>query len=280
MGMSLCYLNGKYAPVSECRLPVTDMAIQRGAAVFEAIRIYDGKLFGMEMHLERFAQSARRAGIAADEILPLLPEIVKAGVKMDGCPQEGLVRPYITGGDINNKGSFPAPRFFVLFGGINKTSEEERRRGAALEPNRMERPFPLCKSINYLFALIPLSGRGQSNHESLYMPDGEITEAMTNNFFLCKEGKIITAPAGRVLDGVTRSVVLTLARENGFAVEERCPREEELAGADEAFITGTVNEVLSVVRVGDTTIGSGRPGPVAAHLYRLYLANLARWLTA
>ena len=280
MGMSLCYINGKYAPVSECRLPVTDMAIQRGAAVFEAIRIYDGKLFGMEMHLERFAQSARRAGIAADKILPLLPEIVKAGVKMDGCPQEGLVRPYITGGDINNKGSFPEPRFFVLFGGINKTSEEERKRGAVLEPNRMERPFPLCKSINYLFALIPLCGGGESNHESLYMPDGEITEAMTNNFFLCKEGKIITAPVGRVLDGVTRSVVLTLARENGFNIEERCPREEELAGADEAFITGTVNEVLSVVRVGDITIGSGRPGPVAAHLYRLYLANLARWLTA
>ncbi|WP_418446491.1 aminotransferase class IV [Cloacibacillus evryensis] len=221
--MTLCYMNGKYAPISECHLPVTDMAIQRGAAVFEAIRIYDGKLFGMEMHLERFARSAEGAGIAAGNILPRLPEIFKAGVKMEGCPAEGLVRPYITGGDINNKGSFPEPRFFVLFGGINKTPEEERRRGAVLEPNRMERPFPLCKSINYLLALIPLGGGDKVNHESLYMPAGEITEAMTNNFFLCKDGKIITAPAGRVLDGVTRSVVLALARENGFTIEERCP---------------------------------------------------------
>ena len=277
--MTLCYMNGKYAPISECHLPVTDMAIQRGAAVFEAIRIYDGKLFGMEMHLERFARSAEGAGIAAGNILPRLPEIFKAGVKMEGCPGEGLVRPYITGGDINNKGSFPEPRFFVLFGGINKTPEEERRRGAVLEPNRMERPFPLCKSINYLLALIPLGGGDKVNHESLYMPAGEITEAMTNNFFLCKDGKIITAPAGRVLDGVTRSVVLTLARENGFTIEERCPREDELPQADEAFITGTVNEILSVVRVGNITIGSGRPGPVAAHLYRLFLSNIGRWLS-
>lgn len=279
MRMSLSYIDGKYAPVSECHLPVTDMAIQRGVAVFEAIRIYDGKLFGLDMHLERFAESARRAGISAEKIFPQLPEVIEGGLRMEGCPAEGLVRPYITGGDINNKGSFPEPRFFVLFGGINKTPDEERKRGAVLEPNRMERPYPLCKSINYLFALIPLGG-DKVNHESLYMPDGEITEAMTNNFFLCKDGKIVTAPVGRVLDGVTRSVVLTLARENGFSIEERCPREEELALADEAFITGTVNEVLSVVRVGDTMIGSGRPGPVAAHLYRLFLANMGRWLSA
>ncbi|MDO5115442.1 MAG: aminotransferase class IV [Synergistaceae bacterium] len=277
--MPLCYINGKYAPISECQLPVTDMAIQRGAAVFEAARIYDGRLFALDMHLERFAESARLAGIAADKIIPLLPDIIKTGVGMDGCPSDGLVRPYITGGDINDKGFFPEPRFFVLFGGINKTPEEERRRGATLVPNRMERPFPLCKSVNYLFALIPLGGGDKENHESLYMPGGEITEAMTNNFFLCKDGRIITAPTGRVLDGVTRNVVLTLARENGFTVEERCPREEELAVADEAFITGTVNEVLSVVRVGGLTIGSGRPGPVAAHLYRLFLSNMERWLS-
>ena len=277
--LSICYLDGKFAQLSECRLPVTDMAVQRGVAVFEAVRFYDRKLFAADLHLARLAESAKRAGIAAEKVLPLLPEIFSAGVKTEGCPDEGLVRPFITGGDVNDKGRFPEPRFFVIFGAITKTSEEERRRGAVLVPNRMERPYPLCKSTNYLFALIPLSSADRLNHETLYMPDGEITEAMTNNFFLCRGGKIITAPVGRVLDGVTRKVVLTLARENGFVIEERCPKVEELAGADEAFITGTVNELLSVVRVGDTTIGNGKPGPVAAHLYRLFLANIGRWLS-
>lgn len=277
--MSICYMDGRFAPLFECRLPVTDMAVQRGVAVFEAVRIYEKRLFALDMHIERFAKSAGSAGIAAERILAELPDIILSGVKKDECPEEGLVRPYITGGDINNKGRFPEPRFFVIFGGINKTPDDERRRGAVLLPNRMERPFPFCKSINYLFALMPLGGGDPINHESLYIHDGEITEAMTNNFFLYKDGRIITAPTNRVLDGVTRNVVLTLARENGFTVEERCPLESELYEASEAFMTGTVNEVISVVRVGDTKIGNGRPGPVAARLYDLFLSEMGRWLS-
>ncbi|MCD8163813.1 MAG: hypothetical protein LUE09_10405 [Synergistaceae bacterium] len=84
--MSLCYIDGKYAPVSECRLPVTDMAIQRGVAVFEAVRIYDGKLFGLDMHLERFAESAQRAGISAEKIFPRLPEVIEGWLRVEGCP--------------------------------------------------------------------------------------------------------------------------------------------------------------------------------------------------
>lgn len=276
--MTLCYIDGKYLPPSGCSVPVTDMAVQRGVAVFESIRIYGGRLFAAREHLGRLAESAERAGISAAEIISKLPGIISGGLGMEGCPADGLVKPYITGGDVNAKGIFPKPRFFVIFDEINKTPEEERRRGAVLEPNRTERPFPLCKSTNYLFGLMPLKGES-SKHESLYMPDGEITESMTNNFFLCKEGKIITAPAGRVLDGVTRSAVIELARADGFTVEERCPLESELKEASEAFITGTVNEVLAVTRVGGAVIGDGKPGPISARLYKLFLENLERRLS-
>ncbi|MCF0247515.1 MAG: aminotransferase class IV family protein [Synergistes sp.] len=278
--MALCYYNGKYDPVDECSLPLTDLSIQRGVGTFESIRVYNGAPFAMTLHLERLAGSALGSGIAAEEILPKLPDIIHKGLSLPEMRDfDGLVKPYITGGDVNNKGTFPNPRFFVIFDVAHKPTEEELRDGIALEPNYVARPFPLIKSTNYLFGLIPLSKAGQSKFESLYItPDGEITEAMSSNFFLCKEGKLITAPVGKVLKGVTREIILTIARENGFKVEERCPLESELASADEAFITGSVKEILPVVRVGGQQIGNGRPGPVTQTMQHLFIKNKKRWL--
>lgn len=278
--MALCYYNEKFSPVAECALPLTDMAIQRGVGAFESIRIYEGTPFAMTQHLERLAGSAAGSGIMAEPIIKRLPGIIREGIaRPDNKNFDGLVKPYITGGDVNNKGSFPNPRFFVIFDGVHKPTDDEKRNGIALEPNHVARPFPLIKSTNYLFGLIPLSKAQKVNFETLYItPEGEITEAMSSNFFLCKGGKIITAPVGKVLKGVTRDIIITLARENGFQVEERCPLESELAEADESFITGTVKEILPVVRVGTQQIGSGRPGPVAQNLQHIFLKNQHRWM--
>ena len=101
---------------------------------------------------------------------------------------------------------------------------------------------------------------------------------MSSNFYICIDGKIVTAPVGKVLKGVTRDIILTLAKEANFKIEERCPLESELARADEAFITGSVKEVLPVVRVGEQKIGNGKPGPVAQHLQKLFISNMERWL--
>ena len=278
--MALCYYNEKFSPVAECALPLTDMAIQRGVGAFESIRIYDGTPFAMKQHLDRLAGSAAGSGIMAGQIIEKLPGLIRDGLALpENVKFDGLVKPYITGGDVNNKGSFPDPRFFIIFDEVHKPTEEEKKKGIVLEPNHVARPFPLIKSTNYLFGLIPLSKAQKVNFETLYItPEGEITEAMSSNFFLCKEGKIITAPVGKVLKGVTRDIIITLARENGFTVEERCPLEKELAEADEAFITGTVKEILPVVRVGAQQIGGGRPGPVAQSLQHILLKNQHRWM--
>ena len=278
--MAICYYNGKYAPLAECALPLTDLAIQRGVGTFETVRIYEGRPFAMALHLERLAESVEGAGIRGGEIIKQLPEIIRGGLALPEMKDfDGIVKPYVTGGDINDGGTFPQPRFFVIFDAAHKPTEEELKNGIALEPNHIDRPYPTIKSINYLFGLIPLSKSSKSNFESLYItPEGEITEALSSNFFLCKDGKLITAPVGRVLKGVTRDIIITLARENGFTVEERCPREEELAQADEAFITGSVKEILPVVRVGSQKIGSGRPGPAVQRLQHIFLQNMPRWL--
>jgi len=276
--MSICYYHGEYMPLDECRLPVTDLAVQRGIGCFESVRTYGDRIFAMKEHLERLAESVRKCRIEAGPILPQLPDIIRTGLRrMDSPSCDRLIKPYITGGPVNDRGRFPQPDFFVTFENAHVLTKEEISSGVALAPNHVGRPCPEAKSTNYLLGYLPLAGTDESVFEALYIENGEVTESTASSFFLCREGKIITAPVGRVLRGITREIILTLAREAGFRIEERCPLESELADAQEAFVTGCVKEVLPVVRVGRYTIGNGKPGPVSQRIRHLFIANRERW---
>jgi branched-chain amino acid aminotransferase len=262
---------------------VTDLVIQRGVGVFDSVRIYDGKAFALTAHMKRLEKSARLARIDVGDgaVIEKMTEVVREGAKRPDCPDGGncIAKAYITGGDVVEHGQFPKPRHFVIFESGGNISTDDYKNGVALQPTDEGRPCPLTKSINYLVGLIQGSGRDDI-YECLYCPDGKVTETLRSSFFICRDGKIITAPVGTVLEGVTRGIIIGLARENGFNVEERCPDVSELAKADEAFLTSSWREVLPVVRVGETAIGSGKPGPVAARLRQLFKANLDKWLDA
>lgn len=276
--MTLCYHEGQFRPLEEIFVPLSDLAIQRGIGVFESIRTYDRRTFALGPHLERLVRSAEQAGMEARNLIPQVRDILREGLARPDCPQgEVLMKPYLTGGDVREEGRFPHPRLFVLFEPLHAPDPNLHREGVTLQPAAMERPFPLIKSINYLFGYIPVAGM-EGVFETLYCPGGEITESSSSNFFLCVEGKLVTAPVGRVLSGVTRGIVLHLAREGGFKVEERCPKVTELEKADEAFVTGSLKEILGVVRIGGHRIGKGTPGPVTQHLHRLFRTSLQHWL--
>ena len=277
--MSICYFEGEFRPTSECRLPVTDLAIQRGVGVFDSIRIYKHKAFALSAHLERLAKSAEGAGIQYGNIVEKMFDIIREGAARPDCPMDGecLAKPYLTGGDINRTGQFPDPRFFIIFEDGGSLNPEEYKTGAVLQPTDEGRPYPLIKTTNYLVGLMQCVGMSDVL-ECLYCPNGEITETLRSSFFLCKDGKLITAPTGRALGGVTRNIILQLAGENGFKIEERCPLVSELDTAEEAFVTSSWKEVMPVVRIGDKKIGSGKPGPVATHLHKLFRSSMDRWL--
>jgi branched-chain amino acid aminotransferase len=279
--MSICYINGAWEPAAKCSLPVTDLVIQRGVGVFDSLRIYNRRAMAMAEHMKRLEESARMAGINVSDgkIMADIENAVRAGAKRPDCPESGncLAKTYITGGDDNEHDTFPHPRHFVIFEGGPAISPEEYKTGVALEPTAERRPYPLVKSINYLFGMMQSAERDDVL-ECLYCPDGCVTETLRSSFFICKDGKIITAPLGKVLGGVTRNIVIELARGDGFTVEERCPGVSELATCDEAFLTSSWKEVMPVVRVGKTVIANGKPGPVAAHLQKLFRANFEKWL--
>ncbi len=274
--MGICYTDGIFQPSSEASLPLSDFAFQRGVAVFETIRTYGGRPMALSPHLERLTASAAASRIAIPASIEEIKGIIKEGIGLVGG--EVTIRPYITGGDIlDRECGFTRSRLFILFEPLVPFPEENYREGVYLYPDNSSRPMAGIKSVNYLGSYLPLA----EDHEAvevLYCPGGEITESSHSNAFMLLGGRILTAPEDRVLPGTMRGMVLEIAREEGFLVEERCPLISELPQCEEFFITGSVKEILPVVRVGGTTIGCGRPGPVSSLLRRLYRQDLKRWL--
>ncbi len=269
--MSYCYYEKKLRLSSETALPISDLIIRRGIGVFESIRTYGGKPFALARHLERLQTSAENAGILhAGALQQKIAQAIGDVFANGALPfEETLINPYITGGDDNVEGTYPNPRFFVAFSALPAPEDDLDLTGIALEPTDVARPHPGVKSVNYLFGNIPRIGvRGVM--ETLYCPGGEITESATSNFFLVKDGALVTAPADRVLQGITRQIVFEIAREAGLPIEERVVRTYEIEEAEEAFITGSIKEIVSVVRIGGTRIRDGSPGPVTKKLRELF----------
>jgi branched-subunit amino acid aminotransferase/4-amino-4-deoxychorismate lyase len=273
--VSLAFFEGEFRPSSSVSIPVTDLALQRGVGVFDSLRTLGGKPLGLSLHLDRLEHSLEEASIAHPASRAEIEAVIREGIaRMDG---ESTVRIYVTGGDRHEDGAFPAPRWFALFEPTHRPDRSVTAQGVVLWPLPHERPLPLLKSINYMAAFVE-KGLHPETYEILYCPAGEITEATASNAFMVIDGKIATAPLERVLSGVTRTFVLEVAREAGYTVEERCPRLEELPRAAEFFITGSVKEILPVVKIGATRIGDGKPGPVTSHLIQLLAGSLERWV--
>jgi branched-chain amino acid aminotransferase len=277
--MSICFIDGGWRPAAECALPVTDLAIQRGIGVFDSIRVYSRRAFALDEHMKRLRDSAFAIGIECGDIINRMYGIVRDGAGRADCPGGGdcTARVYITGGDVNDRGRFPNPRHFAIFDEFHPMSREEYERGVALHPTPEGRPYPLVKTINYLVGLVQCAGMDDVL-ECLYCPGGEVTETLRSSFFIYRKGRLVTAPLGRVLGGVTRNIIVELARSAGIEVDERCPSVGELGDADEAFLTGSSKEVVSVVKIGGTLIGDGRPGPIASRLRNLFRDSMERWL--
>ena len=128
--MAFCYMNGEFIPRDAATLPITDLAIQRGVGVFDSIRTYRRKPFTLTAHLDRLFSSAREARIEPPVTDEALRRVIFDGIsRMEG---ECLIRPFITGGDVNLSGTFPRARFFVLFEPLRPLPPERYAEGVLL----------------------------------------------------------------------------------------------------------------------------------------------------
>jgi D-alanine transaminase len=271
----IAFLNGRFVPWAEATVSIDDRGFQFGDGAYEVIRTYNGKPFELDAHLERFDRSLQALSLPQPYSRSQWTRWIQEGIDRAQY-RDAKVYIQITRGVAPRDHAFPSksdPTVVMTVRELYPLASELRRNGVVAvtcEDLRWGR----CdiKSINLLpNVLAREEARKAGVFEAVLIKNGLVTEGSVSNVMTVQGGVIVTAPEGpRILSGVTRSVVLGLARKEGIPIEERYPSQEALYGADEVFLTGTTVEVLGVVRIDGRPIGSGRPGPITATL-------AARW---
>ena len=285
MNSNLAWLNGEIGPLEECRISANDRGFLFADGIYEVVRVYGSRPFLLQEHLLRLIRSAE--GIRLE--LPFPPqrfsEIACEMIERAGLA-EAEVYLQVTRGVAPRLLSFPhsvTPTVLLVVKPPRSLPVEERKRGVNLAtfPDDRWRHCDL-KSIALLpNVLAAEQAHRVGAHEALFVRDGLVTEGASSNFFLVRQGAIITPLADwRILPGVTRAFVLQLAREEGIPTEERDVPASELSLAQEAFLTSTFREVLPVTRIDGAPVGDGLVGSITAALVAAYQERIERFLSA
>lgn len=268
------YVNGRFGPLEEAVVSVEDRGFQFGDGVYEVIRTYGGRPFHLDAHLARLERSAKAIGLALPQAIEAWRGIIEEGLRLARLP-ESKIYLQVTRGAAPRDHLFPpstSPTTVMTIRAMRPVEPALRDTGVEAVTAEDQR-WGRCdvKSVNLLpNVLVRQAALEQGAFEAILVRDGEVTEGAVSNVVVVRGGVVQTAPEGpRILSGVTRSLVLDLARSLG-SVRERAVTVEELYGADEVFLTGTTIEILPVVRVDGRTIGPGVPGAVTKSLYGLF----------
>jgi D-alanine transaminase len=265
------FVNGVFMPLDEARVSVEDRGYQFGDGIYEVIRTYGGVPFQLDLHLARLERSAEAIGLRMSYLRHQWETYIVDGLRRAGFP-ESKVYLQVTRGTAPRDHAVPAavaPTVVMTIRELRPLDTRHRTTGVAavtMEDLRWGR----CdiKSINLLPNVMARQRAADAGaFEAILVRDGVVTEGAASNVMVVRDGTVRTAPEGpSILSGVTRALVLDLARKDGLTVQERAVALAELAASDEVFLAGTTVEVLPVVLLDGRPIGTGRPGPVTSRL--------------
>lgn len=247
---ALVYLDGQIIPEKEAKISVLDLSILRGYGVFDFLRTYRKHPFRLWDHLKRFEASAEEIDIPMSLSLNGVAEVIESLLEKAPYP-EANIKIFLTGGQSSDQ-YLPEdkPTFFAFVYPIKPFPEKMYRDGVALVTEMFERPYPTCKSIHYLPAIVSIRrAQKQGAHDVLFLNhQNKVLETGTANFFGIK-GKTVVTPDEDIIFGITRQVVLELLEKKGISVEVRSIDLSEMATFEGAFITSSSKEIVPVVQV-------------------------------
>ncbi len=269
----LVWLNGSILPMSEARLGIEDRGFQFADGVYEVIRLYEGRPFTLREHLDRLHRSAEGISLTLPlDRQKLTSEIERLLARVN--PGEGMIYLQLTRGVAPRNHVFPEqvkPTLLFYTRPLPKPAAPGQCAGAKLVSVNDDR-WGRCwiKSIALLPNVLAKNQAVQAGaDEAVFVTDGVVTECSASNLFMVSRGVVLTHPVGsKVLPGVTRAVLMDVAKDLGIQIREEQMRQEEARRAEEVFITSTTREVHWVRQWDGNVIGSGSCGPVALALHR------------
>lgn len=276
---NIFYLNGRFVPEDKALISVYDLGLLRGYAVFDFLRTYNFKPFYLKEHLKRLLNSAKIIGLKHNYTIDNLEKIVIKTLSKNKHLKEAGIRIILTGGYSKDFITPSKPNLIVMITPIKSLPKSLYRYGASLITKIYERIDPRAKTIIYTDAVRFLEeAKGKGAIEVLLISkDNEVLECTTSNFFIAKENAVITPTTDKILEGITRKVVIDLCKQNNIKIIERKIYYEELKEAIEAFITASNKEILPIVKIDKIKIGDGRVGQLTKFLIKKFQELTKTW---
>lgn len=276
----LVYIDGRLVPESEARVSVLDHGFLYGDGVFEGIRVYGGRIFRFHEHLDRLWNSARvlRLSIpwSREEVEQATIETLQANELTDAYIRLIVSRGV---GDLGlDPDHCPKPSLIIITRGIQIYPEEMYRKGLRVITSSVRRTSgaalpPQAKTMNYLNNIMgKIEAKNSGFIEAIMLnSEGFVVEGTSDNLFIFRENQLLTPDIhSGALPGITRGVVIDLAREQGIEVDTPLITKFDLYTSDECFLTGTAAEVIPVVEIDGRPVGDGQVGPVTSKLMEAF----------
>ena len=283
-GQAMVYLNGDLLRAEEARIPATDRGFLYGDGLFETVRAYRGVCFRLEDHLDRLLASAQELKIPlpSGDISKAIRELLRANGLSDAYVRITLSRGEHQGRLALETSS--APTLLIVAGPPHQPDPNDYETGIACIISQIrqsaEAPSRRHKTLNYLDNLLAREeARLAGVQEAILLNTrGEVAEAATANLFLVEGEKLVTPSLeANILAGITRKVVLAMAKELGIEAEESLFDVDRLLAADEVFLTNSSIEILPVRRMDDRAVGTGQVGSVTGKLSEEYCRRVERY---
>jgi branched-chain amino acid aminotransferase len=273
------YINGKVYSKENARISVFDHGFLYGDGAFEGVRIYDGKIFRLNNHLERFFDSIKALNISPPMPKEKMRQVIIETIKEAGF-RDGQVRPIITRGSgllgLDPRNCKEGPTFIVIAYGYS-TPFAGGKEGIKAITSTVRRIPPECldqriKSLNYLNSIMAKNEAIAAGADEAIMLDisGYIAEGTGDNLFMVKNGKILSPALTSALGGITRQTVIEVAEREEYKVEIGTFTLYNLYTADEIFLTGTNIEIIPVIEIDGRIINNRKVGEITHHLKKAY----------
>jgi branched-chain amino acid aminotransferase len=241
----LAILDGVLMDADQARIPVTDEGLLRGDGVFEVVRLYDGRPFALDEHLDRMARSAAAVRLALD--LEAVRDDIGA-ILAEAAPADGALRVLVTRGG----------RRIALVEPLKELPDTIALATITYAPSRI---LNGVKSLSYAANMLAsrVAREAGADEALLVTPHGRVLEAPTTSFVYVLGGRLYTPPlADGILDSITRRILFAVTE-----IEERVTTLDDLRALDEAFLASSIREVHPVHAIDGAPI-EGAPGPVTA----------------
>jgi branched-chain amino acid aminotransferase len=274
------WIDGKLYDKADARISVYDHGLLYGDGVFEGIRVYNGRIFECEAHLDRLYASARAIRLPIPLSREQFRTAMEETVKVNGF-RDCYIRAVVTRGPgdlgIDPRKS-PKPSVFIIADLITLYPKEHYEKGIAIitasvvrnHPNALS---PRIKSLNYLNnVLAKIEANDAGVGEAVMLNEsGNVAECTADNIFIVRQGQVQTpTTTDGILEGVTRKVIIGLCQFLQIPIVEKTLQRHDLYIADECFLTGTGAEVMPVTKIDGREVGTAQVGPITRRLIEAF----------